>query len=247
MTRAEILSMRCMPNQVIVQLDRKQDEYLMKNGKKLYLDTSFEPEKHAPITGTIVNMCSKLFFTQVHARPHSLKQETEIELQVGDYVISYYLVSVNAYKEKDGRVITDENRNDYIFLRYDQIFAGRRDGKVVTCNGWNLLTPVQDPEVLKMEMALKAAGMLPGFADTGGASGKVARMAYPAKPNKRYRDPRSYDFRDMIGIGELVLVRRNGFIPLEFSYHASLVGKDVFYRVQREFIYALTDERIFNG
>jgi len=245
MTRAEILSMRCMPNQVIVQLDRKQDEYLMKNGKKLYLDTSFEPEKHAPITGTIVNMCSELFFTRVPARPHSLKWDTEIELQVGDYVISYYLVSVNAYKEKDGRVITDENRNDYIFLRYDQIFAGRRGDQVVTCNGYNLLTPVQDPEVLKMETALKTAGMLPGFADTGGASGKVARMAYPAKPVK-YRDPRIYDFDDPIEAGDLVMVRRNGLIPLEFSYHASLVGKDVFYRVQREFIYALTDERIFS-
>ena len=71
-------------------------------------------------------------------------------------------------------------------------------------------------------------------------------MAYPAKPVKKYRDPRSYDFDDPIEVGDLVLVRRNGLIPLEFSYHASLVGKDVLYRVQREFIYALTDERIFS-
>ena len=247
MTRQEILWMRCGVNQVIVQLDRKQDEYLMGSGKKLYLDTSFEPERHAPVTGTIVNICTELFFNQIPGNPTSMKWDTDIELQIGDYVVSYYLVSINALKEQDGRILTDQNDNQYLFLRYDQIFAGRRNGKIITCNGQNLLTPVPDPQVLRLEQGLKAAGMLHPFKDTKGSSHKMARMKYPAKPNRRYRDPRSYDFEDPIDVGELVLVRRNGLLPLEYELHAGFEGKQVLYRVQREFIYAIADERVLSG
>ena len=247
MTRQEILSMRCGANQVVVQLDRKQDEYLMGSGKKLYLDTSFEPERHAPVTGTIVNICDHLFFNQIPGYPESMKWDTDIELQIGDYVVSYYLVSINALKDQDGRILTDQDGNQYLFLRYDQIFAGRRNGKIITCNGQNLLTPVPDPEVLRLEQGLKAAGMLHPFKDTGGSSHKMARMKYPAIPNRRYRDPRSYDFENPIVPGELVLVRRNGLIPLEYEVHAGFEGKQVFYRVQREFFYGIVDERILSG
>ncbi len=248
MTRHEILSMRCGVNQVVVQLDRKQDEFRMKDGKKLYLDTSFEPERHAPVSGTIVNMCSELFFTTTFARPQSLKWDTGIELQVGDYVISYYLVSVNALKEKDGRIITDELGNQYLFLRYDQIFAGRREGKVITCNGWNLLTPIVDLALSEETQRIKDAGLMPPWLEHKlGSSQKMARMAYIAKPVKRYRDPRIYDFDDEISPGDLVAVRRNALIPLEYSIHASFMGKDILYRVQREFMYAIVDERILDG
>lgn len=247
MTRQQILWMRCGANQVIVQLDRKQDEYLMRDGKKLYLDTSFEPERHAPVTGTIVNICDRLFFNQIPGYPQSLKWDTDIELRIGDYVVSYYLVSVNALKEQDGRVLTDKQGRQYLFLRYDQIFAGRRNGRIITCNGQNLLTPVDDPDMTGQTKQLIAAGMVPPWLrHKVDFSQKIARMKYPAKPNRRYRDPRSYDFEDPITPGQLVLVRRNGLLPLEYEIHASLEGKQVLYRVQREFIYGIADERLLS-
>lgn len=248
MTKQEILSIRCGVNQVIVRLDRKQDEYLMSGGKKLYLDTSFEPERHAPVTGTIVNICDRLFFNQVPGNPGSMRWDTDIELQIGDYVVSYYLVSINALKENDGRIITDQDDNQYLFLRYDQIFAGRRGGRIITCNGQNLLTPVKDPHDNRELLRMKEAGLLPPrMMHMVGNSQKIARMKYPAKPNRRYRDPRIYDFGDPIGVGELVVVRRNGLLPLEYDIHTSLDGKQILYRVQREFIYGILDERVLSG
>jgi len=248
MTRQEILSIRCGVNQVIVQLDRKQDEFLMKDGKKLYLDTSFEPERHAPTTGTIVNICDHLFFNQIPGNPGSMKWDTDIELQIGDYVVSYYLVSINALKEQDGRILIDEDNNQYLFLRYDQIFAGRRNNKIITCNGQNLLTPIKDPDDNKELARMKEAGLLPPhMMHMIGNSQKIARMRYPAKPNRRYRDPRIRDFEDPIEAGELVVVRRNGLLPLEYDIHTSFDGKQVLYRVQREFIYGIADERVLSG
>ncbi len=243
MTRQQLTDMTLGYNQVLVQLDRSQDEYKMAHGDKLYIDPSFEPEKHAPITGTIVNICESLYFSPVPGRPHSLKWDTDIELQCGDYVISYYLTAVNAFKEQDGRVMRDEKREVYLLVRYDQIFVAKRNGSVVTCNGWNILEPVVDYELQNRERSAKIVGLTLPFS-TDGVSMKMARVVHTAKSLRRYRDPRSYDFQDPINVGDIVAVRRNALLPLEYDFHASLEGRKVFYRVQREFMYATIDESI---
>jgi len=237
--------MRMPANQVLIKLDREQDEYIMGGGQKLYIDPSFEPEKHAPIAGTIINICDRLFFSTTPARPHSMPWDTDIELRPGDHVITYYLTSANAFKDQDGRVMRDRERNVYILVRYDQIFAARRQDKIITCNGWNLLEPIVDHELKRREASAKAAGLTLPFAGDG-VSTKMARILYLAKRNRRYRDPHRYDFEDPLQVGDIVAVRKHGLLPLEFSYHASLQGKKVFYRVQREYIYATIDERVLN-
>lgn len=240
--------MRMGPNQVLIRLDRRQNEYKMKKGGHLYIDTTFEPEKHAPITGHIVNICDKLVFSQKKSQAESLQWETEIDLEVGDYVVSYYLAAHNAGSLNDGRMMVVEGKT-FIILRYDQIFAARADthplrGPLVTCNGFNLLKPVKD---VNIDDRLERVGLHTPWRDRGNISSKVARMAYKARPNKAYWDRVTKDDPEMyerVSIGELVLVRKHSLIPLEYAYHTSLDGDQVYYRVAWHNIYATCDEQI---
>ena len=235
MTEQQILGMRMGTNQVLIRLDRRQDQYKMKKGGHLYIDNTFDPERHAPITGHIVSLCERLFFSQKKPSSQSLQWDTDIELEVGDYIVSYYLAAHNAGTLNDGRMMVVGDHT-YLILRYDQIFAARREGKLITCNGWNLLTPVIDKNPNK--------GLWKGGEKT---SKKVARMAYRAIPNRAYWEPWIRDDQEMpqyVNPGELVLVRRNTLLPLEYAYHTSLDGDKVYYRVQWNNIYATCDEQV---
>ena len=64
MTTEQILNMRMGTNQVLIRLVRRQDQYKMREGGHLYIDTTYEPEKHAPITGYIANICERLCFSR---------------------------------------------------------------------------------------------------------------------------------------------------------------------------------------
>jgi len=243
-SRESILSMHVTPNNVLIQIDRKQDEYKMRDGNKIYIDCSFQPEQHAPITGHVVSICKKLIFDPQPGHNHSLDWNTPIQIQVGDYVISYYLAALNAFS--NGRFITDQYNNQYLVLRYDKFFAAKRGDRVITINGYNLLTPVKDIVQKGLRERMKKLNLL--VPDNIKDTKKVAmgRLKYIADPIKEYRDSRYWDFDDQISPGDILLLRRNSDIPLEYDYHASLEGKQVFYRVQRHNMFAIIDESILN-
>lgn len=242
-TRESILNMVPTSNNVLIQVDRKQDEYKLRDGTKIYLDCSFQPEQHAPVTGHVVSICKKLIFN-FQPGHSSLKWDTDIQIQVGDYVISYYLAALNAFM--NGRFISDQYNNQYLILKYDQLFAAKRGDQIITINGYNLLTPVKDIEQKGLRERMKKLGLL--VPDSIRDTKKVAmgRLKYAADPIRRYRDPAYRDFYDEIKIGDVLLLRRNTDIPLEYDYHASLEGKQVFYRVQRNHMFAIIDESILN-
>jgi len=243
MTRQDLSGIHPTPNNVLVKLDRLQDEFKMQDGKKFYIDTSYEPEKHAPITGHIIAICDSLYFSTRPAVSHSMPWKTDIELKVGDYIVSYYLTSTNASTIKDGRMLRDDHGDYYIFLKYHNIFAAKRDNwKIITCNGFNLLTPVDDVEVDTLSQRLEKIGLHTPRMMRGKHSNRMARVLYPARPLQQYRDPRFSDHQDELLCGDLVLIRGNAAIPLEYEYHASLLGRQKLYRVQRYYIYAKVDE-----
>ena len=246
-TREQILNMRPTRNNIIIHLDRRQEEIKRDSGFKLKLDTSFEPEKHANITGHVVALPDRLFFDPTPGQAHSLDWDTDMELEVGDYVISYYLSSINAMSgDRNGRLLEDDQGNKYLIVRYDRIYAARRGDQIVTVNGFNLLTPVRQLEERTMRERMQKLDLaMP--ANTHAIKGaKIARLKYVAKPNRRYRDPRYWDYDDPINPGDLLLIRRNAGIPIEYEYHTSLEGDQVFYRVQRNFIFGVVDESVLN-
>ncbi len=243
-TKDQILSMQPTPNNVLILIDRKQDEYKMSDGNKLYLDCSFQPEQHAPVTGHVVAICKKLIFSARLGDSFSLDWDTDIQLQVGDYVISYYLSAINALS--NGRLLTDEYNNQYLVLRYDKLFASRRGDIVRPINGFNLLTPIEGIVQEDLRDRMKNMKLLIPDTVKSGKNSVLARLKYVADPVKRYRDPRYYDFDDKISPDDIIILRRKSNIPLEYAYHASLEGKQVFYRVQRHYMFAKVDESILD-
>jgi len=237
--------MRPTSNNVIIQLDRRQEEIRRASGFSLKLDTSFEPEKHANITGYVVALPNRLFFDPTPGKSWSLDWDTDMELELGDYIISYYLSTINAMAG-NGRLLEDDEKNQYLILKYDKIYAARRGDQVITLNGFNLLTPVVQLEEKTIRERMQKIDLVAPGNQILSKTSKIARMKYPAKPVRRYRDPRYYDYEGHIHPGELVLIRRNAGIPIEYEYHTSLEGDQVFYRIQRNFIFGTVDESVLN-
>lgn len=244
LSRYEISQLKPGINNVIIKLDLSQENITIAGSKEIKIDTSFNPEQHAAITGTVIAVCDKLHFNTIPGQSHSLDWDTDMEVQPGDYVISYYLSSVNAMAG-DGRVFMDELKHKYIILKYDKIFAARRGDTVIPVNGFNLLTPILESELKGIASKLKKLDLHLPQQHLTLESGIYARLKYVATRLRQYRDPRYRDFTDEISPGDIVVIRRRSNIPLEYAYHASLEGKQVFYRIQRNFIFGVADESIF--
>lgn len=114
--------MRLQGNNVLIKLDRLPDEINLKSGKKLFLDPSYEPEKNAAVTGSVVAVPAQLMYSP--SRTDLLPWKTEMELEIDDKVICYFMSSVNAFNLN--KWIKDENGELYILVKYQHIYIARR-------------------------------------------------------------------------------------------------------------------------
>jgi len=242
-------------NFVLIRLDRSQDELIMKGGGKLYLDTSFEVEKHAPVTGNVQALPEKLFYNRKH--PDSLLWDTDMELQLEDYVICYFMSSVNAFSKQYQRIVTCQGQ-EYMFVKYENIFVAKRPrhpwdkhdeaiffGKdykdvegfrIIPINGYLICEELFDEKYIEMEEKARAVDMdLPPMIKDK-FSGKYVRVCYVGKPNKEYKEKRFTDENCDVVPGDVVSVRKHSNIPLEYDLHASLDGRKKFIRIQRKFV-----------
>jgi len=85
-------------NHVLIRLDAENDSIKLNNGGELYIDTSYDGEKHVTVSGEVVGLPSHLRYTGV--ANDGLPWLTPMETQIGDKVIVYYLAVVNAFKKK---------------------------------------------------------------------------------------------------------------------------------------------------
>lgn len=251
-TKNDISKLRPKNNYVLIQLDRSQDELTMEGGTKLFLDTSYEEEKHAPVTGFVYALPEKLIYNRKD--PNSLQWKTELELELGDYVICYFMSSVNALDQKFKKMITCEGVQ-YIFVRYENIFiAKRKIGKhtnhkvmqsivengyaleVIPINGNVICEKLNDEKYLAMERQAKAVGLeLPNMIKQK-YSGKYVVVRYVGKPNQEYKEKRFSDENCDVQPGDVVTIRKLSDIPLEYDLHATFEGRKSFVRIQRKFI-----------
>ena len=110
--------MRLIRDHVLVKADPDNDNISLKDGKKLWIDTTFEPAKHAVVRGTVVEVPQQL----------SKRLKTKMELEVGDVVLYHYLVEESAGKE--GRVFMDGD-DRMVFVHYESLFVALRKGIVI--------------------------------------------------------------------------------------------------------------------
>lgn len=131
----------CPYNNVIVQLLKKhQDEILFDSGIKLYQDTSFHPEEHVTLHGTVVSVPNKIL-----QRPDY--QGYQISVKKGDEILFRYDVVFSYAKQADRDTPVYKNLLYYDFQEYwlcdlQKIFAVKTGDHYSMQNGYVLLTPI---------------------------------------------------------------------------------------------------------
>lgn len=222
-------------NNVLIKLDAENDRIKTKTGVDLFIDISYDMEKHSTVTGIVCGLPSHLSYT---GHPDAMPWKCEMEAQIGDMVVVYYLSIVNAFK-KETRKYFIENGERYVFVQYSSIYALIRDGKVIPINGYCLIEPMENPELIKQKEQAKKFGLELVMADTKSKSGVVyGRVAYAGKPNDAYIDEGISDRGVVVNTGDCVVMRKVSDIFAQYSLHASIDGGKNYYRAQRKQILA---------
>lgn len=223
-------------NYVKVLLDPDNDIIETKSGFKIFIDTSFEPEKHATITGTVTAVPKNLIF---HVDGNAMPWKTKMELQVGDRVVMYYLAVMNCLAS-ERRFFIRENKRFNIFIAYNNIYAIIRGNNVFPINGFVLVEPQEDPEWIDMqERAKKLNLIIPDLRKPSKTNVTFGKVVYMGEPNERYFDDYKSDKNVNIKVGDVVILKKVRDIPLENEYHAKAAGGRKLYRLQRHDILAV--------
>jgi len=223
-------------NNVMIRLDEKNDYIETKSGIKLFLDTSFEPEKHVVRIGTVEAVPKDLIFDK---KLKTFPWKTNIEIKEGDKAVMYFMAIQNCLAPEQKRYYR-EGKHIYIFIKYHNIYAVIRDGKIIPINGYVLVEPMEDPEWTRMtEQAKKSNLILPDLRKPSKTDVTYGKIAYLGSPNTEYADihksDKFYDLKE----GDEVIMKKIRDIPVEYEYHAKLDGGRRLYRMQRHDILAI--------
>lgn len=262
--REQLQRLKPQGNNVLIKLDQSQNRVKLKSGTDILIDTTYEPEKHAYVTGEVIAVPKQLIFKGVGA----LQWETDMELLPGDQVIIYYLAAVNSLKKETAKWLWDEDMNKYIFITYDNVYVARRmvkgnflwkdkkkdkseaefieneNGqftieKIIPVNGYCLIELLPNEELEKLEERYAKLNLKVPKQMIKKYSSKYGIIHYAGKPNRSYKyNPKDHDQVE-VKVGDKVVLRKHANVPLEFDYHSTLDKKIKFYRVQRRYIMGL--------
>jgi hypothetical protein len=227
---------RTFGNQVMIKLDPENDHIKLLNGEKLYLDTTYDPEKHATVTGEVWGLPAKLQYTGKanNGMPWKIPMETKI----GDRVVVYYLAVVNCFRPESYKVITEKNGR-YVFVNYQNIFAIIRDGVIIPINGYCLIEPCENPEWIATKKRMAAAGLQAiRLSEKSNTDVVYGIVRYVGRPIEEYIGGKTDD-GIAVNPGDTVVMRRISDIPVEYDLHAKIDGGKKYWRVQRRQILAV--------
>ena len=224
-------------NNIMIKLDPENDHIKTKSGFTLYIDTSFDPEKHQVVTGVVCGLPSRLTYT---GKPNlGMEWLTDMEIREGDRVIVYYLSVVNALKKEHQRYFFKDD-DKYVFVPYSKVFVVIRDGEIIPVNGYVLVEPCEDPFVGDTKKRLAKIGLeLVTLNTKSNTNVSFGVVRYVGKPIREYIEDGYTDKGVDVKVGDTVVLRKVSDIPLQYNLHAKLDGGKTFWRVQRRKILAV--------
>jgi len=219
-------------NNVIVKMDPSNNFVKTKSGMKLYVDTSFEPEKHVVRIGTVMKVPDKII-------DKNAPWLTNVELKEGDRVVMYFLAVQNCMApEKKNYWV--EGKTVFIAIRYQNIYAIIEEGDVKPVNGYIFVEAVEDPEWIRLKEIFEGRGMeMPDLRKSSNTNVTYGKVIYMGKPNGEYKDDYKTDEGHDEKVGDTVVMKRIRDIPVEYEYHAKIDGGRKLYRIQRHDILAI--------
>lgn len=220
----------------LIKLDKENDSIRLKNGTDLFIDTTFDPERHTTVTGKIWGLPTHLTYFGIANK--GMPWQTPLEAKIGDGVILYYLSVMNALKPKEGRHFIEDGER-YVLIPYQYLFVLIRDEKIIPINGYCLIEPVEDPTITQEKDRMKKLGMelvVGGSRSSTNVTYGIVR--YAGIPNRQYVDEGHTDEGVDIVVGDVVVIRRTNDIPLQYNLHQKINDGKALYRVQRRNILA---------
>lgn len=252
--------MKPLNNWVLLKVKIHNDKMRLEGGKILWLDTSYEPEKHSSVVCEVVAVPESLVYDQ---GPGSMPWDTEMDVQVGDDVIIHYLAYQNAFG-KDGyrdRVIS-HNEEVCFFCRYENLFCSKRIWNVSDIE--NFFAKYTKDSFSLEEMAkqgivvdwhkntVHTVTMLNGYLACEPIEEEVVTTLILPEYLKRKRDTTRAIVRyqgrcnraylhypdrggdmDVLNSGDTVVLGSVCDIPLEYKDHRTFNGDKEYWRIQR--------------
>ena len=223
-------------NHVMVELDPENDHIKIKDGK-LYLDTSYEPDKHVTVTGRVKAVPTNLRFDPDN--PSYMPWDTDMELREGDRVIIHYLAVMNCFRPEMKKYWIQDGKR-IVFIQYRSIYCVIRNDEIIPINGYCLIEPMPDQYIESLKERADTAGLiLAGMKEKNNKRVVYGKVAYTGIPNRRYFDSIYTDEGVDVSPGDKVVMRKISDIPTEFEYHAKIDGGRKLYRVQRRDIFGI--------
>ncbi|MBK5202114.1 MAG: hypothetical protein JJE45_00130 [Prolixibacteraceae bacterium] len=217
---------RTLNNLILIKLGKENDTV-----RGLFVDTTFDPERHTTVTGTIFGLPSHLYYS---GEPNKgMPWQTPLEAKIGDGVIVYYLSIVNALKPKESRCIIEDGER-FVLIPYQFIYAIIRDEKIIPANGYVLIEPIEDPAITHDKERMAKLNMELIITEKRNSKEVIyGRVKYAGIANRQYVDEGSSDEGVDIAVDDVVVIRKSNDIPLQYDLHAKIDGGAKYYRVQR--------------
>jgi hypothetical protein len=213
-------------NNILIKLDKENDTV---NG--LFVDTTFDPDRHATVTGIIWGLPSHLYYS---GEPNKgMPWKTQLEAKIGDGVIVYYLSIINALKPKEGRYIV-ENGERYVLIPYQFLYALVRDGSIIPINGYVLIEGIEDPSITREKERMAKMNMELIVLERRINNNVVfGRVKYIGIPNREYVDYGQSDRGVDVAVDDAVVIRKTNDVPLQYELHQQVNQGVKLFRVQR--------------
>jgi co-chaperonin GroES (HSP10) len=106
---------------------------------KLYIDTTYQEQFHAPTFGEVVVCPDELIFNKDKKAnngwkdPQSMSHKTSLDIKKGDVVHFHYNCTFNA---KNYELLFNEDGDDYLLTEYQNLFFADRQGEIIMLNGF---------------------------------------------------------------------------------------------------------------
>ena len=254
------MNVKPISNNVLLKVKNDNSKIRLEGGQIILLDTSFNINQHSSVVCEVVEVPSKLIFSETNQ--NSMHWKTEMELRKGDEVIIFYMAYQNAFTS-DKRCFIFEGE-EYFFVRYDDIFVAKRHwtdtendvfwkanpsglekevmyrmnlvennrklSNVICLNGYILCQPLEK----RIETTLIIPDYIKKQYDV-----KTMKAAYVGSPNREYLHNKVYYDDNSIEANDVIIVVRESDLPLEFVDHLSFYGKNEFFYLQRNQVHGI--------
>ncbi len=216
-------------NLVLIKPRLNNDKIVLNNGGVLYIDTTYEVEKHANIVADVIEVSPTVLLRQ---GKHYIDEDKQVPVEImpGDVAYCYYLAILNAIQRKgDGKAII-ENGELHLFISYENIFMVIRDGVPIPVNDYVIIEPTY--KELKNELSeLEKRGLVmpdsiinekKNFTQFG-----IIRYAgRNLSPDNGFSD-------EDLKVGSKVIIQKHADIPLEYELHQTFEKGRRLFRVKR--------------